>query len=1048
MRLKGKSCVGRPGAPLVSIITVCWNAADTIVQTIRSVHGQTYDNIEYIIVDGNSSDGTLDILRAYEDLIDYYVSEPDRGIYDAMNKGLELAQGDLILLLNSDDWYKDTAVSRLVNAWHYSGCDFVGALARYVGEGDQSHVLPSMTYNHSVLLRMPLRHETMLIPATLYDRIGPYDLSFPIIADYDLAIRLYQAGATYFELHEPLLNFRTSGVSNTAMDQLHGEHRVLLERTFPFLTPDEVETLGDHSKARPEDFIAAANAHADHQNFALAVRAMIKDFGKLWGGYWADAPLEDLTANDPLHFPRISIVMPVYNGVTVLEKALETALSQDLSEIEVICVDDCSTDDSLKVLEKIRAQDPRVQIVQNETNKGAGESRNVGIRKARGQYVFFLDADDRLPNGALRKLYDAAQANGSTVVRGAFHVERQIHGADKLGTKYPADISDRVVAQTTLAETPALLASSEGHWAALYDREFVETILYPDDLRMGEDSLFLVKSMAFADTVTLIPDPVYVYQDATDSAMNNYTFRKYMDEVTWRRRAWGILNDAGHPQRANFFLFDWWYAPFFADLEKALSAEENRKFYTALFEAFSTAGVPNAEACKNTELRHIFQQNFIRLGLMDPSHAALTIAIVTTFDHGGAGIASQRCMEIMRDAGQGAFTICAFKRSNHPDVHRAPLSGSASALQHSGNLEALWQHWSDIGVVRGDDSPKPLARELFSRTGSIVDSKALGTALAQSDIVHFHWVVGMLDFPHMEEIIGDRPVIWTLHDMNPFTGGCHYSEGCEGYKKDCGDCPLLEAGATLAHDAWKTKRAAYAKIKNLHIVCPSQWLADCAKSSSLLGDRDVHVLPNSIPVKHFTPTNKLIARVRLGLPLDAKLVAFGADSLDNKRKGGDILVESMRVLKERGQTDNVHGVFFGSADLDLSLPVHNMGYVSDPAKLSLIYAAADVFAFPSREDNAPQTVPEAMLSGTPVVSFPVGNVPELIKHLETGFVARYEDPVHFAEGLAWALRDHRSHATLMRGVQAHLAALALHDPNSVTEQHLALYRQVVLNQSR
>lgn len=1043
-RLQGDVRKNQSGEPLISVITVCWNSAETIEQTIRSIQSQTYGNVEYIIVDGNSNDATLDIIRKYEDLIDYYVSEPDKGIYDAMNKGLELAQGEAILLLNSDDWYQDDAVERLVHAWQYSGCDFVGALALYIGEDGNNNVLPSMSYDHSVLLRMPLRHETMLVPAKLYDRIGPYDLSYPIIADFDLTVRLFKAGASYFELREPLLNFRTTGVSNTAMEQLHSEHHELLERTFPFLTQEESQSLADHSKARPEDFIGAANVHLDQHEFVLAVRAMVKDFGRLWGGVWAEAPLDKIAAEAPMLYPKISVIMPVYNASEILQDTLDSLLLQeDLPEIEVICVDDSSSDDTVTILKKARALDGRLRILQNETNKGPAASRNAGIREARGQYVFMLDSDDRIPQGALSKLYAASQEHGSTVVRGAFHVERMIHGHMDKGVKYPAGISDRVIAKTNLDEMPGLLASTEGHWAGLYDRDFIETILYPEDFRMGEDSLFLIKAMALAPVVTLIPEPVYVYQDSADSAMNNYSFSKYMDEIEWRRRAWALLTDAGHKQRADFFLFDWWNPPFFEKLNETLSSDEGGKFYSTLYGAFFNAGSSDAGQCENLELREILRDNFVRLGLMPTPERELKIAIVTTFDYGGAGIASQRCMNIMREANQGAFTICAFKRSGSPDAHLAPVGGSAGDAQRAGDLETLWQHWTDVGVLEEGASPNPLSRELFSRVGSMVDAAPMGAALAQSDVVHLHWVVGMLDLERMEEIVGDRPVVWTLHDMNPFTGGCHYTEGCDGYKRDCSNCPLLEGDKSLAHTAWQAKRDAYSKIKNLHIVTPSQWLADCAKESSLFGDRPVHVLPNSIPIEHFTPTNKLVARMQLGLPLDAKIVAFGADSLNNKRKGGDILVESVRFLKERDKADNVHGLFFGSASLDLGLPVHNMGYVSDPARLSLVYAAADVFAFPSREDNAPQTVPEALLSGTPIVAFPVGNVPELVQHLETGFIARYEDADHFAEGLAWALDDTSSTEALMRSLRARGTALDLHNPDSVRDQHLDLYRKVV-----
>lgn len=1042
-RLAGNVSRRDSSEPLVSVVTVCWNSAPTIEQTIQSIRDQTYGNLEYIVVDGASRDATVDIIRRNEDVVDYYVSEPDKGIYDAMNKGIELAQGDFILLLNSDDWYQPDAVSRLVSAQQFSGADFTGSLARYINEDGSSHVLPSMTYDKSVLLRMPLRHETMLIPAELYNRVGPYNTAYPIIGDFDLTVRLYQAGATYYEVPAPLLNFRTSGVSNTALDQLHDEHRALLAQVFPFLSETDLYRLADHSKATPQDFIDVANRHLEQSDLVLAVRSMLRDFKRLWGGIWAEAPTDELAASNPLLYPSISVVMPVHNAAGFLGDTVATVLAQDLQDIEVICVNDCSTDDTARIIDTLCAADPRVRRIDNSRNLGPGGSRNVGIRAARGRYVFFLDADDAIPEGALSRLYEAARRNESSVVRGAFRTERRIHGQLAEGVKYPAGVSDKVVERTTLTETAELLASTEGHWAALYERDFVETILYPEDLRMGEDSLFLIKAMSLAPIVTLIPDLVYVYKDSAESAMNTYTFGKYMDEVAWRRRAWGLLDSAGQRERADFFLFDYWNPPFFGDLDETLSEDQQQAFYQAALAAFQAAQSADGSRATNPQLRQIFQDHLVRHQLIAPPEPPIKVAILTTSAQGGAGIASQRSMGLLRGAGVDAFSVCIFNNSNPPNVFGAPLTDAAHRVQVEEGGEALWKMWIDAVAVGNQSSPRCHARELFSRTDSLVQAEVLGRDLATMDIIHLHWIVGMLDHENIEQLLADRPVVWTLHDMNPFTGGCHYSEGCTGYEQECRNCPLLEDGSTLAHEIWQTKLAAYDKIDTLHVICPSQWLADCARASSLFGDREIHVVPNVFQVGDFVPTNKMVARLRLGLPLDRRYIVFGADSLDNTRKGGKYLDESVNQLIAAGEADRLEGLFFGSANLDLGIPSHNMGYVSDPQKLSLIYAAADVFAFPSLEDNAPQTVVEALLSGTPVVGFPVGNVPELISHLETGYLAAYGDVKDFTRGLRWALQEPRSPEAQLRGLRGHIRAKAYHDGDRIAAMVTDLYRRLL-----
>ncbi len=1046
-RLRGDLARGRVGAPLVTIITVCWNSAKTIEQMIRSVMDQTYGNVEHLVIDGGSTDGTLDILRTYDASIGYFLSEPDEGLYHAMNKGLELAQGDYILMLNSDDWYQPDTVARLAAAMEYSGYDFAGALARYVNADGSSYVLRSMPFDHSVLLRMPLRHETMMIPATLYDRIGPYNTDYPIIADYEFTVRLFEAGATYYELRDPLLNFRTEGVSNTAKDRLDAEMRRLISRNFPFLTGADLLALTDHDTVGPMTFIDLANAHPTEHEFVRAVRSLLKERKLHAGKKWKEARLDALLSDPALGHPKVSVIIPVHNAGRFLGAAIDNILSQSLSEIEVICVDDASEDGSCAIVESLAAKDNRVRLLRNDINRGPGACRNRGIRAARGQHVFFLDADDAVPPGALKKLHDVAIKSGSVIVRGAFMASQSVHGQPgESQIKYAAGVSSDALLNTSLSNTLDLLRSTEGHWAALYDADFAQTILYPEDIRVGEDSQFIVRAFAHAKDVTVLPDVVYHYQANADSSMNKMTSAKYFDGLNWRRRAYHILDDAGFPRVAERLLFNFWSQPYFDGLERTLSNTEKQKYFGELRAVFAEAGQKGLRVTRDVSMRDRIRALMCEHTTADwpkdrrgKDTGPLRIATFSTQNYGGAGLGSQRRVEALRRNGVDARIYCAFQNEARKIVHKVPY---AAPLEAESERSVAWQAWRAASVVQTADEPAMTARELFSKTGSIVDFRDLGPIFDSADIVHLHWVVGLFDFEHAEEL-ADKPVVWTLADMNAFTGGCHYSEGCEGYKQECRKCPLLGGKSDLAHEAWKTKRAAYAKIKNLQIICPSEWLADCARSSSLFGDRPVHMIPNAFPVNRFTPTNKLVARMRLGLPLDKKLVVFGADSLDNTRKGGDILAESIRILQSRGEAENIEGVFFGAASLELGIESHNMGRVQKEKRLSLIYAAGDVFAFPSREDNAPLTVAESLLSGTPVVAFPVGNVPELIRHEDTGYIARYEDAEDFAGGLVWALAAPRSAAALARGMRGHMAARAHNDPRLSVARHLRLYESML-----
>lgn len=200
--------------PKISIITVVYNGAKFLEQAIQSVLGQTYTNIEYIIIDGGSKDGTLDIIRKYDDRIFKWVSEPDRGIYDAMNKGITFATGELIGILNADDWYEPDAVTKVVNVCEkYSdGEVFHGLLKRRDIEGNLKYIIGQSS---DLLPKTMIEHPTCFVKKTTYQRYGLFDTSMRIAGDYELMLRLKKHQVKFVFIEEVLANFRDGGVSNS-----------------------------------------------------------------------------------------------------------------------------------------------------------------------------------------------------------------------------------------------------------------------------------------------------------------------------------------------------------------------------------------------------------------------------------------------------------------------------------------------------------------------------------------------------------------------------------------------------------------------------------------------------------------------------------------------------------------------------------------------------------------------------------------------------------------------------------------------------------------
>ncbi|WP_432712682.1 glycosyltransferase family 2 protein [Pedobacter sp.] len=202
--------------PLVTIITVAYNSVSTIEQTIVSVINQSYKNIEYIIIDGGSTDGTVDIIKKYAEHIDFWVSEKDSGIYYAMNKGLNKANGFLVGILNSDDWYEPNAIEHVVKNYQDNPTtEVIHGLLRFIGSNG---LADSIVGHYSNFLNSGMiEHPTCFIRKELYDKVGPFNIDYKSAADYEWMLRARNNNAKFLFVPEVLTNFRRGGMSDSTI---------------------------------------------------------------------------------------------------------------------------------------------------------------------------------------------------------------------------------------------------------------------------------------------------------------------------------------------------------------------------------------------------------------------------------------------------------------------------------------------------------------------------------------------------------------------------------------------------------------------------------------------------------------------------------------------------------------------------------------------------------------------------------------------------------------------------------------------------------------
>jgi glycosyltransferase involved in cell wall biosynthesis len=272
-----------------------------------------------------------------------------------------------------------------------------------------------------------------------------------------------------------------------------------------------------------------------------------------------------------------------------------------------------------------------------------------------------------------------------------------------------------------------------------------------------------------------------------------------------------------------------------------------------------------------------------------------------------------------------------------------------------------------------------------------------------ADIIHLHWINnGMIDIKLLNKI--NKPIVWTMRDMWPFTGGCHYSLDCLEYQNNCGQCPQLKSHRKNDLSRYIFQRKICYYPPNIQIVAISNWLANCAKKSTIMNNFDIKVIHNCVNTEDFFPIEKYTCRKILGLPKKKKIILLGANNLNRSYKGFIQLTEMIKILDP-----NYLFLFFGHINkniLDLlKINYKTLGFLNDSVSLRLAYSAADVFVAPSIQEAFGKTLIEAMACGTPVVAFNATGPKDIVLHKQTGYLAQPFDPTDLACGVSWILED-------------------------------------------
>ncbi|MBV8882587.1 MAG: glycosyltransferase family 4 protein [Chroococcidiopsidaceae cyanobacterium CP_BM_RX_35] len=279
------------------------------------------------------------------------------------------------------------------------------------------------------------------------------------------------------------------------------------------------------------------------------------------------------------------------------------------------------------------------------------------------------------------------------------------------------------------------------------------------------------------------------------------------------------------------------------------------------------------------------------------------------------------------------------------------------------------------------------------------------------DVMVLHWICnGFLQVESLPKF--QKPLLWVLHDMWAFTGGCHYSRDCYRYKESCGACPHLKSDRNwdISNWVWQRKAKAWNNL-NLTIVSPSSWLAACAKASSLFANSRIEIIPHGLDLEIYKPVGASWARDLLNLPQDKRLILFGASpgTAGDTRKGFQYLAPALRKLSQFEEQHQLELVIFGATQPEnppnLGFKIHYLGQFHDDLSLSLVYSAADVMVVPSVQEAFGQTASESLACGTPVVAFDATGLKDIVEHRQNGYLANPFEVDDLAQGIAWVLED-------------------------------------------
>lgn len=1098
-RLKGTLRDSRPGEPLVTIVTAVYDNEASLQLCINSIRKQTYGNVEHIVVDGGSPEGTLNILRANEDMLDYFVSEPDAGIYSAMNKGIRLARGEYICLLNSDDQHDPDFVKRSVET----------ALAAPEGERpdivysdffDGDAYLAAQPLNDGIMFgNLNINHCTFLVHKACYERVGPYREDLGIVSDMVWIRKAYTTGERFELLSEAYFRFfhggASSGNSPERRAKIIRENGECYRLDFPFLTQEEAEALylmrfTDSKLDIAVDLFRRHGQGSEAFNRALAgyVEHCFRDRGAFnlaydqeerFVKYWEvakelgidrrhiristaignTADLMGQIADMPLK-PAAPGRRRILHYVTVFSTPSETFIYDLLQRLEAETEHDNIVLYHRPELRAERPYEKAFHLPWEKLRKPVSKAlyeylvETLGIDLLVAHFAInehrlhgrVADSDFTLPTIVMTHGIDVfllkEKSNYSSYVLNTLAQREDVcftavsnylrNGLIQAGVPeqkihtLPNSVNDRFFNHRKAdgfydRKRPlellciGRLIAWKGHRdlfdaLARFRKECTEdvrlTMVYGNDGTLLEDLKAQAEKLGLSDCISYEPFVDFSQQPDYMSRFDLYVHPStYSEDASRKSETFGvavleaisaglpvITTDAGglpevigpqspfarvvkngNPDALFEALADMYRTP--------ETFSDNKVYAQERLAEFSGS----KQATKLDEIIHRMAR---------PINAALFSASTLQ----GAGYAAYRVHK-------GLMALPGVKPTMFTTIRHHEREPGVKFVAHpSGNGNG----WRAL-----QPPPRP-GKTIFTVNQTHIPSKKLLEMVEPYDIINLHFHARFLSAENIATLThSDKPVVMTIRDMQPITGGTHFFHGDTEWQQENTDydCRQIPSNQTRFPGQVLAAKRKYYNFDNLTLVAISNHSRGILEKAPYFRDSRIEVIPNSIETDVFKPYDRYRRREEFGLPKDRKIIGY-VPSFSSEVKGYRELMAALEKLDPKELGFDPFVMLVGGetpATAAIKQDKKALGYISDNAKLARAYSCADVIIVPSLEETFSNTAAEAIACGVPVVGFRTGAIPDLAVNGKTGYTCEVGDVDGLAHGLKTVLQAPSMH---------------------------------------